>query len=1541
MLRTKHAPAPASSKILDKRWKEHNYQLHQYRLLAMYGEAPQRPSYSNPYKQQNTASSGANPPLPSSKRREVKSAKGRSQKSTVEIPRADENTPRRPFTSKPGLRTRPSTTKHKAQDSQRGSGPTTPRDKRVGTARKGTAKEKKDYSRDEPPPPSGRKENVPPKRPMMQQWIKPRARGYQTLPKRYRSEYSRDKMDKHYKKHQYIKHNILHRPGAYRSLDTNKSGSDSNESYSDDFNSDSTEILSPEEDGEESDEENEGRGYIPSATPTPEPVKEVDKLDFDANLDKPDTPPPMPIVEYPKVEINFTPPSHVLKIVADAKEEEGSDWSEDEPVYVLKDGKKGTYIMRDQKYYLKDTVKENKRSRLKKTLKDKRKAIEQGDIKEIQYINYKSESDEEADDEQEEENEQTFDGMDQEGEGVKEEKKEQVKDDEEEEKKKVVLQESESESESETDTDVTEEEKQDEKNKEQIDNKIDEDVDDELANLLSADEKQPPHPPSESEYDSEGNKITKVKSPPKEEMVVEQPTKRRKKRRKKKKTVYMHYKTSDDETEERKRRKVEKEEEERKIREEKNTIKNKQLETGIVYNKEDDKLEDDDDMDFKEFSESSTDEEDRKKLIVIEEAIEAETFATLRPETIDEKFFDAKGDQDSDSDLDEFGRLKDRQRPSSTLFDFLPPLKPDERLDNGDITHCKNRLSRHVVIIREALARNGPGDLEVAVDVIISNNCDNRRWLRKIYRDSYLQSLLLDLRKTLPADVASVMSYMMIPVCEFDAMCLWDALKGLHKDANVLCEILCTRTNKELEEIRNAYSLRYGEELIDHVEDETISAFQRMMMRLASGQREEEANWTKDDAAREAKAISALLKLKGQHCTKKLIDVFCQHPIEMLQAIIKEYKKLTERELDSDLISILKGNFQMAIITIIHYIQNPPNFFVERLHATHYRGVDDDKSLCRLIISRSESDKLEMIKQLFVLRYHMTLYDYIDRVCSGPLKGMVLRIVAGQLTDDERDMFDFPPLWPGREDANKSERLTLPRAIITILRRAKVTTKFAKVLWAQREKQREEDESASDYDDPDEVEEAPMDNNGTDPAVEEQKDVNSEEEEEAEERAAQRELKNGLKNISFADDVEINEFDDFHSIFKDISFANASRGILKNVNPEVPEEELDEDGVPIPNEEDALGNHQLTQLNGPVIDPTFSGRGPPSIAKVPFKGKKKPMVRCTVTGVSMEHFNALKDAQAIGKALLQKKRNVEGILQFLTTRNNAQRQLVIREFFRRYRRDLVDDLRKLGPYFENITLALLLANEIYDAVSLFAGINHMDQAKGVDIIISVLCSRQNDEVAIIRRAFQGIFGLNLIEELEKMTVGFCQDMLCLIAECQRDESQNIEQRKVTQDAQNLYESLLHRPPDCKAIANIFGTRNFIHINHVCDEFLRINKADILEAIETTLVGTFKEAVTAIICNTRDAPMYFCERIYKCMAYEPPDYSNLIRDVVSRSEVDLAIIKVLYRRTYGRTIYSMIEKDHDFREKKILLDVVKKFLWLTQGFYYGLALCIMK
>ena len=58
--------------------------------------------------------------------------------------------------------------------------------------------------------------------------------------------------------------------------------------------------------------------------------------------------------------------------------------------------------------------------------------------------------------------------------------------------------------------------------------------------------------------------------------------------------------------------------------------------------------------------------------------------------------------------------------------------------------------------------------------------------------------------------------------------------------------------------------------------------------------------------------------------------------------------------------------------------------------------------------------------------------------------------------------------------------------------------------------------------------------------------LDSEEEEERAAKEAQRELRNGLKNISFADNVEVSGEGEgaAKSVFAEVSFAAASRGII-------------------------------------------------------------------------------------------------------------------------------------------------------------------------------------------------------------------------------------------------------------------------------------------------------------------------------------------------------------------------------------------------------------
>lgn len=55
--------------------------------------------------------------------------------------------------------------------------------------------------------------------------------------------------------------------------------------------------------------------------------------------------------------------------------------------------------------------------------------------------------------------------------------------------------------------------------------------------------------------------------------------------------------------------------------------------------------------------------------------------------------------------------------------------------------------------------------------------------------------------------------------------------------------------------------------------------------------------------------------------------------------------------------------------------------------------------------------------------------------------------------------------------------------------------------------------------------------------------IDSEEEAEIAAKEAQRELRNGLKNISFAENVEVAAEGEFRSVFQDVSFAAASRGM--------------------------------------------------------------------------------------------------------------------------------------------------------------------------------------------------------------------------------------------------------------------------------------------------------------------------------------------------------------------------------------------------------------
>ena len=90
---------------------------------------------------------------------------------------------------------------------------------------------------------------------------------------------------------------------------------------------------------------------------------------------------------------------------------------------------------------------------------------------------------------------------------------------------------------------------------------------------------------------------------------------------------------------------------------------------------------------------------------------------------------------------------------------------------------------------------------------------------------------------------------------EFAARELRKAMKGPGTDEEVLIELLCTRTNKGTEEIKQKYNEIHGRDLTKDVKSETRGDFQHLLVALLAAQRQEDEKEDKKLAKKQAKEL--------------------------------------------------------------------------------------------------------------------------------------------------------------------------------------------------------------------------------------------------------------------------------------------------------------------------------------------------------------------------------------------------------------------------------------------------------------------------------------------------------------------------------------------------------------------------------------------------------------------------------------------------------------------------------------------------------------
>lgn len=305
-----------------------------------------------------------------------------------------------------------------------------------------------------------------------------------------------------------------------------------------------------------------------------------------------------------------------------------------------------------------------------------------------------------------------------------------------------------------------------------------------------------------------------------------------------------------------------------------------------------------------------------------------------------------------------------------------------------------------------------------------------------------------------------------------------------------------------------------------------------------------------------------------------------------------------------------------------------------------------------------------------------------------------------------------------------------------------------------------------------------------------------------------------------------------------------------------------------------------------------------------------------------EDFSSADTAEALRNSMSGFGTDEDAIIKILGNHTNAQRIEIATAYKTAYGKDLIEDLKsELTGDFEDVCLAMLTPSRLYDAKQLKEAIS----GAGTDerAIIEILCTKNNAEIEEIKEAYKTEYDSDLENDLCGDTSGYFQRLLVsLMAAGRETDEWFADQERAMEDAQKFFDAGEARWGTEEADLNaILCLRSYCQLIETFNCFEQIAGKTIEESISDECSGALKDGYLAIVKCVRDKPAFFAERINDAVKGFGTNDSDLIRIIVSRSEIDMEEIEAAYQAKYETSVIEAIEADCGGDYKKMLIALV--------------------
>ncbi|XP_069782860.1 annexin A3-like isoform X2 [Narcine bancroftii] len=310
----------------------------------------------------------------------------------------------------------------------------------------------------------------------------------------------------------------------------------------------------------------------------------------------------------------------------------------------------------------------------------------------------------------------------------------------------------------------------------------------------------------------------------------------------------------------------------------------------------------------------------------------------------------------------------------------------------GTIKDCACfNVGRDTNSLRGAIVGLGTNE-QIIIEILTHRSNWQRQQISKEYKGICGRDLIDDLKSDLSGDFKNVIIALMLPPALFDAKELKRAMEGPGTNENALIEILASRTNQQLREIKEAYQEEYKSDLAKDVSEETSGDLRRAMLILLEARRDDNCQGVDERLFKtDAEALFKAGEKRLGTDEVKFIEVLCLRSPSQLQMTFDEYKVISNKAIEDSIKREMSGDLKKLMLTVVQCSKSTPAYFAGRIHKS-VKGIGtDEHALSRILVSRSEIDLLD-IQDEYMKAYGKSLYSTIEDETSGDYRTTLLNI---------------------------------------------------------------------------------------------------------------------------------------------------------------------------------------------------------------------------------------------------------------------------------------------------------------------------------------------------------------------------------------------------------------------------------------------------------------------------------------------------------------------------------------------------------------------